>query len=103
MSMQAQAKGYLGGFLAFLTKTNAATVAIGIAVGMAVVNLVNGIMACFITPLLGLMGDKDSGKGSLEIWVFKVGEFIGVLVNFIAVMLVLYMLSKMFLKEEKKA
>ena len=100
MDMQNQAKGFIGGFVAFLKKTNAATVAIGIAVGIAVVELVNGIMSCFIKPLLALLGGKESYGGSFKIWVFEVGNFIGIAINFIAVMLVLYVLGKVFIKEE---
>ena len=100
MDMQGQAKGFIGGFVAFLKKTNAAQVAIGIAVGLAVVELVNGIMRCFVTPLLGLLGSKENFGGSFQIWVFKVGDFIGIAINFVAVMVVLYLLGKMFIKEE---
>ena len=100
MDTKNQAKGLISGFVAFLKKTNAATVAIGIAVGIAVVELVNGIMTCFIKPLLALLGSKDSHGGSFQIWVFKVGDFIGIAINFIAVMLVLYLLGKVFIKDE---
>ena len=99
MDIQAQSQGFIGGFIAFMKKANAITVAIGIAVGLAVVQLVNGVMDCFIKPLLALVGG-NSGYGSFTIWVFKVGEFIGVLINFVAVMLVLYVLGKLFLKDE---
>jgi large-conductance mechanosensitive channel len=100
MDIKAQSQGFVGGFVAFLKKANAVTVAIGIAVGVAVVELVNGIMTCFIKPLLALLGGKDSYGGSFKIWVFEVGNFIGVLINFVAVMLVLYLLGKMFIKED---
>jgi large-conductance mechanosensitive channel len=99
VDIQSQGKGFVTGFVAFLKKTNAATVAIGIAVGMAVVQLVNGIMDCFLKPLLALVGGNQ-GYGSFTIWVFKVGEFIGVLINFVAVMFVLYVLGKIFIKDE---
>ena len=100
MDLQQQGKGLLGEFVAFLKKVNAAQIAIGIAVGVAVVELVNGIMACFIKPLLALLGGKDSYGGSFKIWVFEVGNFIGIAINFIAVMLVLFILGKAFVKEE---
>ena len=100
MTVQTKAKGVIGDFVAFLKKTNAATIAIGIAVGIAVVELVNGIMTCFIKPLLALLGSKDSYGGSFQIWVFKVGDFVGIAINFIAVMFVLYLLGRAFIKDD---
>ena len=99
MDLKSKSAGIINGFAEFLKKTNAATVAIGIAVGIAVVDLVNGIMACFIKPLLALLGSKDNFGGSFTIWVFRVGDFIGIAINFIAVMLVLYMLGTVFIKD----
>lgn len=99
MDMQSQVRGFVGEFVAFLKKTNAATIAIGIALGIAVVELVNGIMSCFVKPLLGLLGSKDSG-GSFTIWVFRVGDFIGIAINFVAVLFVLFLLGKVFIKDE---
>jgi large conductance mechanosensitive channel len=89
-------------FAAFLKKTNALAVAIGITLGLAVKDVVDGVVACFIQPIIGLASFGGGGWG-LRIWIFEVGRFIGICVNFVIIAWVLFMISKWFLKEEKKA
>ena len=89
-------------FKAFLVKTNALAVAVGITLGLAVVALVNGVIACFITPLIDKVLPGNLG-GGFSIWVFRVGDFVSVAINFVVIALVLFAIGKMFMKEEKKA
>ena len=92
----------LAEFKAFLLKTNALAIAVGITLGLAVGQLVNGVIACFIQPLINKILPGDVG-GGFTIWVFKFGDFIGIAINFVVIAWVLFMVSKIFMKEEKKA
>ena len=94
--------GYLAEFSAFLKKTNALAVAIGICLGLAVKDVVDGVVVCFIQPIIGLVSFGGGGWG-LRLWIFEVGRFIGICINFVIIAWVLFMISKWFLKEEKKA
>lgn len=94
--------GLLAEFKAFLTKSNAIAIAIGIIVGMAFKDFVDGVIACFIKPLIDKVLPGDFG-GGVTVWVFRVGDFLTIAVNFLVIMWVLFLLSKALLKEEKKA
>jgi large conductance mechanosensitive channel len=99
-------KAVLAGFIAqfgeFLRKTNALAVAIGICLGLAVKDVVDGVVACFIQPIISLVKIGD-GPWGLQIWIFQVGRFLGIVVNFLIIAWVLFLISKWFIKEEKKA
>src|SRR5262245_3855824 len=98
---RAAVTGIAGQFAEFLRKTNALAVAIGICLGIAVKQVVDGVVSCFIQPIIDLV--KISEGPGITIWIFKVGEFLGIVINFLIVAWVLFLISKWFLKEEKKA
>jgi large conductance mechanosensitive channel len=93
-------KQNLAEFQAFLHKTNALALGIAIVLGLAVKELVDGVVSCFIQPIINLV--KISEGPGITIWIFQVGRFIGVAINFVIVAWVVFMLSKLFLKEEEK-
>jgi hypothetical protein len=78
---------------------HAATVAVGIAVGVAVVELGNGIMTWFVKPLLASLESKEPCGGSFQIRPFEVGNVSLVSIHCVAVMLVLHVLGRVLLKE----
>jgi large conductance mechanosensitive channel len=92
--------GYFSEFGAFLKKTNALTIAIGICLGVAVNDLVKALVACFITPIIDLM--KISNGPGLTLWIFQVGAFLSAVLNFLIIAWVLFMISKWFIKEDAK-
>ena len=102
LDAKARARGYLAEFGEFLRKTNALTVAIGICLGIAVKDLVTGLVECFIQPIIDL-AKVSGGPWGLTIWIFQVGRFLGIVINFVIIAWVLFLISKWFLKEEKKA
>ena len=87
-------------FKAFLVKTNAFALAIAVVVGFAVKELVDGIVACFVKPLIDKVLPGDMGQG-LTLWVFRVGDFVTIAINFVIIMWVVFMLSKVFIREKK--
>jgi large conductance mechanosensitive channel len=103
-SSDAKAKltGIAAQFAEFLRKTNALAVAIGICLGLAVKDVVDGVVACFIQPIIALVKIGGDGGWGLQIWIFQVGRFLGIVVNFLIIAWVLFLISKWFIKEEKK-
>jgi large conductance mechanosensitive channel len=108
----------LSEFRAFLVKSNALALAIGVIIGAAlgtVVNsLVNGIIMPPIGYILGGVNFADlkivlksasidsSGKPVPEVAILY-GAFINTLVVFVIVAFVAFMLGRMFIREEEAA
>jgi len=99
-------------FKAFLTKSNALALAIGVIIGGALGAVVTSLVEDIIMPPIGvLLGGvdfadikiplKDSG---LETEVaINVGNFIQVLIIFVVVAFVVFMIGKALIKEEAPA
>ena len=102
----------MGGFRAFLTKSNALALAIGVIIGASLGSLVTTLVNAIIMPPIGWvlngvdfsaiktdLGPDATGKLVSIGW----GLFINALIVFIVVMLVVYVISRMFIKEEEAA
>ena len=102
----------MSGFRAFLTKSNALALAIGVIIGASLGTLVTTLVNAIIMPPIGWvlngvdfsaiktdLGPDATGKMVSIGW----GLFINALVVFLVVMLVVYVISKMFIKEEEAA
>jgi len=98
----------MGGFNAFLTKSNALALAIGVIIGVSLGALVNTLVSAVIMPPIGwalsgidfasmktVLGTNAKGEEVSIGW----GLFINALITFVVVMLVVYVISKMFIKE----
>ena len=99
----------MGGFKAFLTKSNALALALGVIIGaslgMVVTTLVNAIIMPPIGWVLGgidfasiktVLGTDAKGQEVAIGW----GLFINALIVFVVVMLVVYVIAKLFIKDE---
>ena len=101
----------MSGFREFLLKTNAMALAIGVIIGVALGNVVNSLVNDIIMPPIGLaLGGIDFGELK---WILKQavggdpatevairwGNFINVVIAFLAIALVVYWLQKMLVKE----
>ena len=99
----------MGGFRAFLTKSNALALAIGVIIGASLGALVTTLVNAIIMPPIGwalngidfasiktVLGTNAKGEEVAIGW----GLFINALIVFVVVMLVVYVISKMFIKEE---
>jgi large conductance mechanosensitive channel len=102
----------MGGFKGFLTKSNALALAIGVIIGASLGAVVNTLVSAIIMPPIGwalsgvdfasmktVLGTNAKGEEVAIGW----GLFINALITFVVVMLVVYLISKMFIKEEGPA
>jgi large conductance mechanosensitive channel len=102
----------VGGFRAFLTKTNALALAIGVIIGVSLGSLVTTLVNAIIMPPVGwILSGIDFAQIKTVIGTNAKGEevsigwglFLNALIVFIVVMLVVYLISKIFIKEEEAA
>jgi large conductance mechanosensitive channel len=90
-------------FRAFLLKANAIALAIGVIVGAAVGGVVSALVADIIMPLVGTIlpgGEWRDAKiplGGDNAILY--GHFLGTLVDFVIVMLVVYVLVRALIRE----
>lgn len=98
----------MGGFRAFLTKSNALALAIGVIIGASLGAVVTTLVNAVIMPPIGwalngvdfasiktVLGTNAKGEEVAIGW----GLFINSLIVFVVVMLVVYAISKLFIKE----
>lgn len=98
----------MGGFREFLTKSNALALAIGVIIGAALGALVTSLVNAIIMPPIGwvlsgidfaslktVLGKDSAGKEVAIGW----GLFLNALIVFVVVMLVVYVISKLFIRE----
>jgi large conductance mechanosensitive channel len=98
----------MGGFKAFLTKSNALALAIGVIIGASLGAVVTTLVNAIIMPPIGwalngvdfaeiktVLGTNSKGEEVSIGW----GLFLNALIVFIVVMLVVYIISKIFIKE----
>jgi len=98
----------MGGFKEFLTKSNALALAIGVIIGAALGQLVTTLVNAIIMPPIGwvlngidfasiktVLGTDSKGQEVSIGW----GLFINALIVFVVVMLVVYLISKLFIRE----
>jgi len=102
----------MGGFKEFLTKSNALALAIGVIIGTALGALVTSLVNAIIMPPIGwvlngidfasiktVLGTDSTGKEVSIGW----GLFINALIVFVVVMLVVYVISRLFIREAEPA
>ena len=98
----------MGGFKEFLTKSNVLALAIGVIIGAALGQLVTTLVNAIIMPPIGwilngidfasiktVLGTDSKGNQVAIGW----GLFINALIVFVVVMLVVYVISKLFIRE----
>ena len=102
----------MSGFNAFLLKTNALALAVGVIIGVAMGNVVNSLVNDVIMPPIGLaLGRVDfsqlkvvlkaTGDPKTEVAV-RYGLFINVVISFVIVALVVYLITSLLLREAPK-
>ncbi|HEY5487140.1 MAG TPA: large conductance mechanosensitive channel protein MscL [Candidatus Limnocylindrales bacterium] len=103
----------MSGFKAFLLKTNALALAVGVIIGVAMGNVVTSLVTNVIMPPIGLaLGGLDfsqltwvlkaTGDPKTEVAV-RYGTFINVVITFVVVALVVYVISSLLLREAPAA
>ena len=99
-------------FKAFLTKSNALALAIGVIIGAALGAVVNSLVNDIIMPPIGLaLGGVDfkdlkivlqpmtNGDPATEVAI-RWGNFVQLVIVFVVVSFVVYLIAKAFIKEE---
>ena len=96
------------GFKAFLLKTNAMALAVGVIIGVAMGNVVTSLVNDVIMPPVGYaLGNLDfsqlkiilkaTGDPKTEVAI-RYGNFINVIISFIVVALVVYVVATLLLR-----
>ena len=103
----------MSGFKAFLLKTNAMALAVGVIIGVALGNVVNSLVNDIIMPPIGMaLGNLDfsqlkivlkpTGDPKTEVAV-RWGAFINVVITFIIVAIVVYLITTLLLRPTPEA
>ena len=107
-------------FKAFLLKTNALALAIGVIIGAALGAVVNSLVNDIIMPPVGLalggidfaaqkwvlkdgVGSDPTAPGYVAEVAIRYGAFINAVIAFVVIAFIVWRLSKMFIKEEPAA
>jgi large conductance mechanosensitive channel len=103
----------VGEFKSFLTKSNAISMAIGVVIGAAVGKVVASIVSDLLMPLVSLFApgtaswrDWSTGPNSQPdketyVGIFKIGNFVGSLVDFVIIAFVVFLITKALLRWSK--
>ena len=98
----------MSGFKAFLLKTNALALAVGVIIGVAMGNVVNSLVNDLIMPPIGMvLGNIDfsqlkvvlkaTGDPKTEVAI-RYGSFVNVVIAFVIVALVVYVATSVLLR-----
>ncbi len=97
----------IGEFKAFLLKTNALALAIGVIIGGALGTVVTSLVDDIIMPPVGrLLGQADFSDLAIDIGggaAIRYGAFINAVVAFVIVAFVVWQIARLFIKEEAQA
>lgn len=103
-------------FKAFLMKSNALALAVGVIIGAAMGKVVSALVADILMPVIGMVLPKGDWReaqivlstatdaaGKTTVNAIKYGDFVGNLVDFVAIALVVFMITKALIKEAPAA
>lgn len=94
----------IGEFRAFLVKSNALALAIGVILGGALGTVVSSLVDDIIMPPVGkLLGGVDFSQLAIDLGggvAIRYGAFLNAVIAFIIVAFIVWQLGKMFIKEE---
>jgi len=106
----------MGGFKAFLTRTNALALAIGVIIGTSLGAVVNSLVNDILMPPIGYalggvdfsqiktdLGTTSAADGTRAVVSIHWGLFINSVIVFVIVALVVYLISILFIKEDPPA
>jgi large conductance mechanosensitive channel len=102
--MTEEKKSVMQEFMDFLNKYGVIGLAVAFVMGAAVTKLVTALVTDLIMPIIGALipgGDWRAATLTIGSIKFMVGDFIGVLIDFIIIALVIFMIVKTIVKEKK--
>jgi large conductance mechanosensitive channel len=99
----------VSGFKAFLLKTNALALAVGVIIGVAMGNVVNSLVNDLIMPPIGMaLGSLDfsqmkivlkaTGDPKTEVAI-RYGNFVNIIIAFVVIALVVYVVASLLLRD----
>jgi large conductance mechanosensitive channel len=101
-------------FRAFLTKTNALALAVGVIIGAAVGSIVSALAADILMPIIGLalpggnwreakivLSHSTDATGKVVENAIQYGHFIGIIIDFLLISLVLFLIIRTLVKPPK--
>jgi large conductance mechanosensitive channel len=94
------------GFIEFLKNYGIIGLAIAVIIGAAVGKLVSALVADIIMPVVTFFipgGNWREATLNLGPIILKLGDFAGAVLDFVIIALVVYLIAKWILKEEKVA
>ena len=107
-----QPTGMLAEFMKFVTKTNAIALAVGVIIGGAATKLVTSLVDNILNPILGfILGGVDLKQGLMitlgkamvdgkeVINAIRIGAVLSSVIDFLAVMLVMFIIIKLVAKD----
>lgn len=97
-------KSFMAEFMEFLNKYGVIGLAVAFVIGLAITKLVTALVTDLIMPIIGVLipgGDWRAATLNIGPIKFMVGDFIGALIDFIIIALVIFMLVKTIVKEKK--
>ena len=103
-------------FRAFLTKSNALALAVGVIIGAATGKVVSAVVEDLLMPIIGLVlprGDwrdaqlvlskSEDAKHQVTVNAIKYGHLLGTIVDFAFIALVVFLITKALLKPAPEA
>ena len=97
-------KSFLKEFNDFLTKYGVIGLAVAFVMGAAITKLVTALVTDLIMPIIGALipgGDWRAATLNVGSVKFMVGDFVGALIDFIIIAVVIFMIVKTIIKETK--
>jgi len=94
-------KGFREEFMEFLNKYGVVGLAIAFIIGGAAGRLVTALVADFLMPIVGLVVPQGDWRNAM-FWIFKVGDFVGALIDFVIIALIVFVLMKQLSKSGLK-
>ncbi len=104
MAVHEKAIGFFKEFKDFLKEYKAIGLAIGIIIGLAATAFVKALVDDIVMPLIApFMPGGAWQTAVLNVWhfTFKWGDFLSALINFIVIALVVFLIAKFIIREEK--
>ncbi len=102
-----KSKGFIAEFRTFISRGNVMDMAVGVIIGGAFTAIVTSLTTDIINPLITLIsGGNGADMGALNIKVtdtvsMNFGSFIGAVINFLIIALIVFCLVKAFNKVEE--
>jgi large conductance mechanosensitive channel len=93
-----KSKAFVTEFKAFLTKTNALALAIGVVIGAAFGGVVKAVTDGLVMPLVELVMPANRSWESMTVGPFRVGIVLGAALTFLVTAFVIFLIMKAFLR-----